>query len=276
MLQTLRNIRFLVPLAAVAMLGLASKAGAQITNPSFETGDYTGYTTPDGNATVETASTAGETPTNGTFEAEIQTTGTAPTGTTSVGSPSTPDTVANLDTYLGIGTTLASSPNNFFNGSAFKQTFSANAGSTLSFDADFLTDEPAAGGNPDQAFAFLLNGSTIDDSVSLGAPAQALTPVGVLDPYTTQTGYSTFTFAASDFTSTGSYTIGFVVLNGGGTGAVKSAELVDNLVLTMGPGGPGGGGGSSVPLPAGAWAGLLGAALALGFGLRMSRGALMA
>ena len=265
MRPVLRTLRFLLPLAALAILGTASSANAQITNGSFETGDYTGYTTT-GNASVEQESGLFEPPTNGTFEALIQTTTTVPPS----GGGGSPVSVAALDSFLGTGTALETNPSGFTNGSAFKQTFSATAGSSLSFDTNFLTNELTNGtGNPDQAFAILLNNTSIAASPSEGTPPQATQSANALDPiFFNETGYSTTTFGASDFTSTGSYTIEFVVLNAGDE-SVDSGLLVDNLVLTLGPGG--GGGGGAVPLPASFWAGIIGCFFALGTAFTMGR-----
>lgn len=268
MRPVLRSLRFLVPVAALALLGLASAASAQITNGSFETGDYTGFTTPPpiGNATIETAATLFETPTSGTFEALIQTTG-ASTGSGNLANPATLQTAAQLDTYLGTGTTLQNSPAGYTNGSAFRQTFNATAGSTLSFDSDFLTNETSTA-NQDAGFFFLLKGGSVIASGTLGNPVLASTGVNALDPlFTTHTTYQTLTLLAPNFTSTASYTLEFVVLNATDQ-ATDSGLLVDNIVLTLGPGG--GGGGGAVPLPAGLWAGLIGAALAFG-AIRMRR-----
>jgi len=262
-----------VPVAAMAFLGLASSAHAQITNGSFETGDFTGWNSPPpvGNASIESATTLFETPTNGTFEALIQTTN-ASTGSGNLANPATLQTAAQLDAYLGTGTTLESSPSSFTNGSAFKQTFSATAGSSLSFDSDFLTNEPAVGGNADQGLYFLLKGSTVVAAGSLGTPSAAIFPANPLDPiFNTETSYNTTNLGAADFSGAGSYTLEFVVLNGSGNTATDSGLLVDNVSLTLGATTGGGGGAGAVPLPAGVWAGLIGGVLALGVTLRMRR-----
>jgi hypothetical protein len=255
---SLRAIRVALPLAVAAILGLASNAGAQITNPSFETGDYTGWNT-SGNASIETYTSVGEQPTDGTYQAMLQTTNASTGG----GTGNTPTSAAGLDTFLGLsGGTLEGG--SYKNGSAINQTFTANAGQSLRFDANFLTNEANDGsGNPDQAYAYLLKGSTVVDQISIGTPTQATQPLSFLDTYwqVGMTGYSTFTINGSFFTSTGSYTLEFAVLNSTTT-TIDSGLLVDNIQLNT----P-----SAVPLPAGVWAGLLGMSVSLGAAYKMRR-----
>jgi len=100
--------------------------------------------------------------------------------------------------------------------------------------------------------------------LDLGKPTEATNALSPTDTYwqVGMTGYSTFTLNGSYFTSTGSYTIGFAVLNAATT-TINSGLLVDNLSLST----P-----SAVPLPAGVWAGLLGMGLTMGVAYRMRRG----
>ena len=124
---TLRGIRLALPLTVAVVLGLACTANAQVTNPTFGTGDLTGWTT-SGNASVETYLTLGESPSNppNTYQALLQTTNASTGG----GTGNTPTSAAGLDTFLGLsaGTLEAG---NYKNGTAIKQTFSAVAGQTL-------------------------------------------------------------------------------------------------------------------------------------------------
>ncbi len=66
---------------------------------------------------------------------------------------------------------------------------------------------------------------------SLGTPAQAVNGANLLDPiFSNEAGYSTFTLGASNFPTTGNYTLEFVVVRK--SSSVDSGLLVDNLVLT--------------------------------------------
>src|SRR5262249_13191356 len=111
------------------------------------------------------------------------------------------------------------------------QTITVTAGTTLTFDFDFLTGEATTATNTFNDFAFYSftpAGSigTATTLVSTRAPGFLAGAGG----FSAQTGYRTVTFT---FTATATYTIGFGVLNVQDTG-VASALLVDRVALTPG------------------------------------------
>jgi hypothetical protein len=235
--ESSRRSRSLLPVAALACLGVASSAHASLTNGNFATGDFTGWTTT-GIASVETASSIGEPTTGGdAHQALIQT-------STLTGNPVA---VAAIDTFLGTTPTLTNSANDFLSGSAFKQTFTAAAGSTLSFDYNFLTDQATDGtGEPDEAFAFLLfNGATASNNPDLGEPFNAIKLANASDTtFKNESGYTTYVFGSQYFNVAGSYTLGFAVLNGSAVSDIVISDartfppdtglLVDNVNLASG------------------------------------------
>jgi hypothetical protein len=212
--MTSRLRRTVIGLLAVAapFLAVARDSHAAIINGGFETGDFTGYTTT-GDASIKTAA-FGITPPEGTHQALI--TNNAPAVAASA-----------VETFLALpATTLTAA--GATNGSAFKQTFTLNAGDTLSFQWNFLTSE--FGPDPDfNDFGFYtLNGV-------LTRLADTLSPLVAAPPATgfvNQTGYATVTLTGL---AAGSYTLGFGVVNVTDT-FIASGLLVDNLLLT--PRGP--------------------------------------
>jgi len=237
-------------LFGTVIIGLAAcgSANAQIVNGGFETGTFSGYST-DGLTSIKTSS-FGITPPEGTHDALLQ---------TGAGDAS----AASLDTFLnlpagtleGIGYT---------DGSAISQTFTGNLNDVLTFKYDFLTNEsstnPSAG---DAGFAFLgFINSVPFESIGLGTPAEALTAAPGATGYATQTGI--LSGIPTDLTSSGTFTLSFVVLTMGDPAG--SALLVDDIALNglTNPAAPVGGGGGAVPLPAAVWTGALAALLAAG------------
>jgi hypothetical protein len=113
-------------------------------------------------------------------------------------------------------------------GSGFTINLGAlSAGQTISFNYDFLTQEPNNGsGNPDFAFYTLTNqsGTTVITDV---LSAQNSTP-GSGNPFGSQTNYLTKTISIS---VAGSYTLGIGVADAGSTANddAPSALLVDNI-----------------------------------------------
>jgi hypothetical protein len=125
----------LLAYACALGVGLAAPAGADIINPSFETGNTSGWNTV-GDVSVVTSS-FGVTPTDATYQILL---------TTGSGSVTTSAT----ESAMGLGsgvlqsifdndvTSTGSGPTE---GSAFQQTFEVTAtGDKLSFDFNFLTD----------------------------------------------------------------------------------------------------------------------------------------
>lgn len=130
-----------------------------------------------------------------------------------------------LETFLGLA------PNSLTNqgvtvGSAIRQSVALNAGDTLSFDWNFLTDQNP-GSTDYNDFSFFTLGGTL---ISL---ADTFTPTvpSLFSPFAYETQYTSFTYTVP---STGSYTLGFGVANVGDT-AVNSGLLVTNVQNTPVP-----------------------------------------
>ena len=262
-----------LPLAIAALLGLASAAqGQPIVNPSFEDngGSYGPAWYLAGNASVESVGTLFEgasgapwkTATDGTWAAMLQTNN----GGTGQSSSNVVNAAA-LETFLGQAPGFLTG-SGYVNGSGIKQTFTALAGSTLKFDANFLTNE-LSNGNQDAGFAYLFSTpfnspSVLLGTIALGTPsgaANATDPLNAIFPNGTETLYQLgLSFGPADFASDGTYAVAFAIYNKT-NGLNDSAVTIDNLSLTP----------SAVPLPAGVWAGLIGMALSLAVGLRMRR-----
>ena len=121
-------------------------------------------------------------------------------------------------------------------GSAFKETFSFSAGDTVSFDYDFLTQEPTSGGAKDFAFIVLLDsmGNLAQYSVIVNYADATLATSGAGNPFGNETGYLTFQLTVP---TTGSYTLGFGVVDTGNaaTDTNPSGLLVDNIQVTPVP-----------------------------------------
>jgi hypothetical protein len=185
-----------------------------LNNGGFETGDFTGWTTT-GSTAIKT-STFGSGPTEGTYDALI----TNDTG---------PEHGA-VESFLGLApnalTTLVS---NVTNGSAIKQTITVSAGSTLTFDWNFLTTE-AVGETLYRDFGFLsitpvgAGGTLVKLADTTSSLITAPSATGFLD----MTGFSTFTFT---FTADGTYTLGVGAMNAEDR-IMNSALLVDNFQIT--------------------------------------------
>ena len=158
---------------------------------------------------------------------------------------------ATLETTLNLpaGAIHVALPNNYVptNGSAIYQTFSATAGSTLSFQWNFATNEELptqwdaalyslqVGTNAAQVFE-------LADTTQTSVLSQA---AGTSSPFTWMTGYKTTTVVLP---STGTYTVGFISMQTGDD-SVSSATYVSNVQ---------GGSAPATPAPAGWSLGLLG------------------
>ncbi|WP_218081696.1 hypothetical protein [Anthocerotibacter panamensis] len=187
-------------------------AQSTVVNPGFE-GGFAGWSTL-GNTNIQTVA-FGITPTQGSNQALLVNVGGAVTA-------------ASLESFLfgsangtltGLGATT---------GSAITQTFTANAGETLTFSWDFLTNEFLQEPQSND-FAFItLNGAVL-------ATLDTFTP-GFITPsaagfFDSDTGYSTRSFALA---TTGTYTLGFGVANRFDT-LIRSGLLVDNVQVVPEP-----------------------------------------
>ncbi|MEA5464589.1 S8 family serine peptidase [Leptothoe sp. PORK10 BA2] len=180
-------------------------------NFSFETGDFTGWT-PFGDAQV-VSSNIGIATTDGRFQAQV---------TTGDGSFS----IAQLEALVKLDAGLLQSTRsgNIREGSVIQLTsFEVEAGDTLSFDWNFLTNENTP--NPDNNdFAFVtFNNNYVFELGDTSTPDQGFDPL----VFTTQSGYQTAEFI---FNQAGTYTMAIGVMDEGDTG-VDSGLLVDNVQL---------------------------------------------
>jgi hypothetical protein len=195
---------------------------AAVVNGSFETGNFFDWNT-SGQASVETSS-FGVTPVNGNYQALLQT--CVFIGACDDNQPLT--NASNLESFLSLSGNELS---NLFvtEGSAIKQTITANAGDVFSFSWNFLTDEDAA--NVDYSdFAFF----TLNNTLYSLADTQSIFPVNPsFSHLKKETGYQTYTIPIS---VSGDYILGFGVVDvdktGGGDNTINSALLVDNIKLT--------------------------------------------
>jgi hypothetical protein len=199
-------------------------------NGGFETGDFTGWTTL-GETSIET-SAFGSGPTQGTSQASLSTAGAAFAGSiieeflgleigslTNFGIPLDPFRLPNGDPFPGGVATQ---------GSAIRQTFTANAGDILTFDWNFLTNETALF-PPLNDFSFVSISSLQDLA---GALDQRFQPV--ISPMTQlfqETGFQPFSFTIP---TTGTYTLGIGVTDWRDT-TKDSVLLVDNVQIASVP-----------------------------------------
>ncbi|MEH2406059.1 hypothetical protein [Nostoc sp.] len=197
-----------------------SSTNATLVNGSFETGNFTGWSTL-GSTSIETA-IFGSDPTDGTSQAFLSTGG----GTFN-------DSIT--EKFLGL---KAGSLNNLgkgqvSKGSNIQQIFTGKAGDILSFDYNFLNDEiltPII--FPD--FSFVSINSSSDSSTSSLlelADVTDATSKSSLTEFAEETGFKTFSFKLP---TTGTYTLGIGVINVGDI-AFDSGLLIDNVKVTSVP-----------------------------------------
>lgn len=197
-------------------------------NGSFETGNFDSWTTT-GQTSVEDSG-FGVTPTDGDKQATLQTL-----------QDSTGTTASEIETFLGLSTGTLTNQG-ATEGSAIKQTVTANAGDTLSFSWNFLTDQDPTFN--DLAFFTLNSNLTENTNIPNTASFSVLAK---------ETEYQSFSYTIS---SSGTYTLGFSIVDRGDT-TVNSALLVDNVQIQA----------SAVPEPMT----ILGSFAALGFVARLNK-----
>jgi hypothetical protein len=189
-------------------------ARADFVNGGFETSNFTGWTTL-GNTTVVGA-LGTITPPQGNFQAAVS-------------NSSGVDAKTTLASFLGITAaqlqSTVPSGGNPTDGSGIKQTVSVNAGDTLSFQWNFLTNE-APGDSTFNDTGFVTITPSANPAQTLASTLSSL--VAGSDGFTSQTGFKTFSFT---FPTSGSFTIGVGAVNVTDT-AVQSALLVDNFQIT--------------------------------------------
>jgi hypothetical protein len=178
--------------AAIACLAVTRAANAQPINPSFESGDFSGWLVAGTAAASVVGAGFGSGPTDGAFEAALN---------TGFGS----DTVTNLEIFLGLPAgTVASLGNGIpTEGSAIRQTFTAPAGTIVAFDWNYLTGEGTHAFFND--FAFVAFNGTVRELADTFFPVfvSSSTPFGL------ETG-----FRSSCVTATGGFdTVGVGVVD---------------------------------------------------------------
>ncbi|MDJ0691843.1 MAG: PEP-CTERM sorting domain-containing protein [Xenococcaceae cyanobacterium MO_188.B32] len=152
--------------------------------------------------------------------------------------------IADLETFLGVAPFTLDPTNSFFGafeGSAIKQTFTANAGDILAFDWNFFTNENDSFVANDTTYLTLVN--TIDSSYSVITLANInsnLSPSSSSLRFKKETGTNSF----STKLTTGEYILGLNVIDDTDS-TVSSALLVDNIRITTDSKPP-----TSVPEPA--------------------------
>jgi hypothetical protein len=196
-------------LTAVAIGAGASPARAGFVNGSFETGDFTGWSTIGATSNVGTLGIV--IPPDGTRQALL-------TNDAVVGAVDQ----ASIEAFLGLaaGTLDTLGNGNAIEGSAIKQTIIVSAGTVMTFNWNFLTDEDTPSDFNDFAFVSIV-ADTIQTLANTGSGFVAATSTD----FDEMTGYQTFTHT---FASAGTYTIGVGVMDEGDT-QVNSALLVDNF-----------------------------------------------
>ncbi|BAY50012.1 peptidase domain-containing protein (plasmid) [Scytonema sp. HK-05] len=186
-----------------------SSVNPTIINGSFETDDFTGWTTI-GSTSIET-SAFGTCPTEGTFQALLST-----------GGATFSDAI--IETFLGLE---AGSLDNLGNGdvtqgSAIRQTFTANAGDILTVDWNFLTNEGAQV-FPHNDFSFV----SISSQSELADTTFSSSVTSLTTQFFEETGFQTFSFTIP---TTGTYTLGLGVADVGDD-SIDSGLLIDNVTL---------------------------------------------
>ncbi len=193
----------LIALSGTVLTGTAQ--AATLSNGSFEQ-NFTGWNRT-GNTSIQNAS-SGINPVDGTNQALLTNAGAA-TGAT--GLEDFFELTAGTLNGLGV-----------FNGAGISQSFTANAGDTLSLSWNFLTNEPPTTVTNDFAFVVLNGVTTLADTNSslLGASSSIF--------FDSDTGYQTFNFT---FATSGIFTLGLGVANVGDA-QILSGLLVDQVTVT--------------------------------------------
>ena len=200
-----------IAIVAIVLAPAAPHADAALTNGSFETDNFSGWS-----ATGNTSTSAdafGIAPTHGTYHALM---------TTGSGSVS----ASSIEAFLGLspGRLGELSTGKALEGSAIKQSITANAADVLVFDWNFLTDEPTPSASNDFSFWSLVNLNNGEVLADTNYPTFQSTS----NSYTKQTGYQTTTFVIP---TSGTYTLGFGVMDAKDS-FTDSGLLVDNVRLT--------------------------------------------
>jgi len=181
-----------------------------VINGNFETGNFSSWRTI-GDNRIETAA-LGTGPIEGTFQA-LLTTGASASG----GAVEQVD----LEEFINLPSGLLDNLGNgdVTEGSAIKQTFTANAGDILTFNWNFLTNEGTGSFFNDFAF-FSVNPFSLE-LADTNSPFFTSSSAG----FNQETGFQTISIGIAQ---TGTYTLAFGVVDVGDT-VVDSALIVDNV-----------------------------------------------
>jgi hypothetical protein len=180
-----------------------------IENGSFEA-NFTGWATT-GNATIQTSS-FGVAPTDGTQQALL-----------SSGGNTVSD--SSLEAFLGLssGSLDGLGNGNATQGSAIRQTFTANAGEVINFNWNFLTDEFTPTFFNDFSFVAITPVAGAIELADTNSSFVSALGTGFFE----QTGYQSFSFTIP---TSGTYVLGLGVVDVSDT-VVDSGLLVDNVTL---------------------------------------------
>ncbi|MDJ0774078.1 MAG: pre-peptidase C-terminal domain-containing protein [Mastigocoleus sp. MO_167.B18] len=183
-----------------------------VDNGGFETGTFTNWQTI-GDTSIET-SNFGVIPSSGAFQA-LLTNGASDSGGSVIDS--------DLEQFLGLSSGALDNLANadVTEGSAIKQTFSAQAGDVLTFDWNFLTNETT----PDNFFNDFAFFSITPFTTQLADTTYPLFAETFAGDFNEETGYQNVSIAISQ---PGTYTLSFGVVDVGDN-IVDSALLIDNI-----------------------------------------------
>ncbi|MBD2533287.1 PEP-CTERM sorting domain-containing protein [Nostoc flagelliforme FACHB-838] len=181
-----------------------------VINGNFETGTFSNWRTI-GDNRIETAA-LGTGTSEGTFQALLTTGASASGGAVEQ---------ADIEEFLNLPSGLLDNIANgdVTEGSAIKQTFTANAGDVLTFDWNFLTNEGIPSFFNDFAF-FSVNPFALE-LADTNSPFSSTSAVG----FNQETGFQTITVGIAQ---SGTYTLSFGVVDVSDS-VVDSALIVDNI-----------------------------------------------
>lgn len=211
------NATFISQILLIVCLSAPVPALAEFVNGGFESGDLSGWSSI-GKVTAETSGSIGVIPPEGRYQAFIESANPGDFGVPA----------SELENFLSLpqGTLDGLSNGPVIQGSGLQQVFTAQAGDTLSFSWNFLTDAPEPDFN-DFAFVVLRE---IDISQKLSDSLDNLV-LSNSSIFSLETGYRKFSYSIQ---STGSYAISIGVLDVGDEFAT-SGLLVDNFRITSVP-----------------------------------------
>jgi len=135
--------------------------------------------------------------------------------------------IVDLAKFLNVEVDRLNKMGEVFEGSAMKTSFTVEAGDTLTFDWNFLTDDFQASNNDFAFFTLSDSGDTIlADTFSAFSNS-----LNNQTSFLHQTGFQT---ASYTFTAAGTYTFGVGVVDVG-DGSVDSGLMIDNVSLSRPP-----------------------------------------